>query len=144
MKIALQKQQNCFIPQDEYNEDLIRKLKDGDCFLANIVKQRNPKFHRKFFKAMSIAVNNIPEDFQNKTGIHTVDGLRKALMLTTGRTEKIRNMHGEIIEIPSSIAFDEMDELEFRDLVRDCEQVFLKAWGWNPFKKEEREEHEIY
>jgi len=139
MRIAVRKTHFGYIPQDEYNEELSEKHNEGDCYLATFKKQRNPGFHRLFFFGLNLALKNMPEDYQERTRIFTVEHLRKSLMLTTGRVNRVINMKThEVVEEPQSIAFDNMDELEFQDLVKDCGYVFDKLFGWNPWHKDDR------
>jgi len=128
------------LPQDGYNEQLmLDNLKRGDCYLISPKKQRQPKFHRFYFKGLSIFIKNLPESFQKKTGLTgqlteaQIQKLYTILKIATGYVDYVTALDGSTHMIPRSISFDKMDEVEFREFVSDCERIFEIEAGWSPF-----------
>lgn len=101
-----------------YDEDYDKKkkLKIGETYKAKITVARNINLHRKYF-----ALINCAWAYQNervtKHFRESVDSFRKTVEIAAGHCETVYNLKLKSwIEIPKSIAFDKMDEMEFRDL----------------------------
>ena len=53
------------------------------------------------------------------------DTLHQWLKLKLGFTEKLKLRSGEIVDLPSSVAFDKMDEETFRDYLEAAKQLIV-------------------
>lgn len=113
-----------------YDEDYDnkKKLKIGEIYKAKITLARNLDFHRKYF-----ALINCAWAYQNeKTTRHfkeSVECFRKTIEIAAGHCDTVYNISQKTwVEVPKSIAFDKMDELEFRDLYERVKDVLMKIF----------------
>jgi hypothetical protein len=102
-----------------------RKLKVGKTYTATIKEQRNPKFHKKYF-----ALINCAWAYQNERQTAffkgSVEIFRKTMEMAAGHCERVYSIeHKEWQDVPKSIAFDKMDEAEFRDLYERVKDVLF-------------------
>ena len=99
-------------------------LRIGEVYNAEIKLARNLNFHRKYF-----ALINCAWEYQNEdTTKHfkNVECFRKTVEIAAGNCEPVYNLQlGQWVEIPKSIAFDKMDENEFRDLYERVKDVYV-------------------
>ena len=121
----------------DYDEK--KKLKIGQTYKAKITLARNIQFHRKYFSLINLAwayQNEKTEEFFKRD----VEQFRKSVEMLAGWCDTIYSIkRKEWIEQPRSIAFDKMDELEFRELYdsvrRILFEVFLKGITEEEFMK---------
>lgn len=124
MKICLQNTTSGLIPL--YDSDLFekKKLKIGQIYEVEIKKARNVQFHKKFFALIKLAWLNMPEKYD---GIYPhPENLRKAFLIEAGYFETYYLIDGTQIMEAKSIAFDNMDELEFREVYDRVLGLILK------------------
>lgn len=120
-----------------YDEDFDekKKLKLGEVYEVTIKKARNYEFHKKYFSLINTAWEyqheNVIEYFKN------VDCFRKTVEIAAGWCDTIYSIsRKEWVEIPRSIAFDKMDEFEFRDLYERVKDVLFKYFLKNISEEE--------
>lgn len=105
-----------------------KKLKIGQTYKAKIVLARNLDFHRKYFSLINTAwayQGEKREEFFH----HDINCFRKTVEIAAGCCEKCYSLsRREWIEIPKSISFEKMDELEFRDLYDRVKDVLFKTF----------------
>ena len=113
------------VPCDDNDYEEKRKLKVGQIYKATIKLNRNYRLHRKYF-----ALINCAWAYQNER--HTaffkgsVEIFRKTMEMAAGHCERVYSIeHKEWRDIPKSIAFDKMDEAEFRDLYERVKDVLF-------------------
>lgn len=115
-------------PMYDADFDNKRKLKIGQTYKAKIVLVRNLDFHRKYFSLINTAwayQSEAREEFFH----HDIGCFRKTVEVAAGCCERIYSLsRHEWIEIPKSISFDKMDELEFRDLYGRVRDVLFKTF----------------
>ncbi len=108
---------------DMDGENYINKLKDGETVKATITKPRNPKHHRKFFSMLNMV-------FENQDKYEILEDLLTEVKLRTGHYKEHITVKGTVIYIPKSVAFDEMDQLEFESIynkaISCCLKYFIK------------------
>ena len=116
-----------------------KKLKIGETYLANLKKPRNLQFHRKYF-----ALINCSWEYQNEKVVahfnHSVEAFRKTVEIAAGWFEPVYLIDKkEWSQAPKSVAFDKMDELEFRELYDNVKrvlfQIFLRNINEEEFMK---------
>lgn len=83
---------------------------------------RNPGNHRRFFAFLNLAFDS--QDF-----FSNIHHFRKWLIGKAGHYTIIQTPKGGTIFDPDSIAWDNMDEPEFRDVFNDCLQAFIDEFG---------------
>lgn len=115
-------------PCKDEDYDNKKKLKIGQIYRAKIVLARNLDFHRKYFSLINTAwayQGEAREEFFH----HDVNCFRKTVEIAAGCCEKIYSLsRQEWIEIPKSISFEKMDELEFRELYDRVKDVLFKTF----------------
>jgi hypothetical protein len=95
------------VPVDQAGEDALRKLKFGDVVSVEVKKPRNVKHHRLYWQLVSTV-------WENQTRYETAEQLHCALKISAGIYEPLMMPSGVIYKIPGSIAFDKMDQTEFK------------------------------
>lgn len=111
---------------EDYDEK--KKLKIGETYIAEIRLVRNPRFHRLYFALINCAWAYLTES--EEAGFRTKENFRKYLEVAAGFNDVFYSPKlAEWVEIPRSIAFDKMDEAEFRDLYEGVKNVIFKIIG---------------
>lgn len=126
MRIKLINTFNGLIPVDDRDYENKKKLKIGEIYVADIKLQRNYSFLKKYFSLIHTAWEY--QNYRCTEHFHDdVDCFRKTVEVAAGWCEPCYSIERrEWIEIPKSIAFDKMDELEFRDLYERVKDVLFK------------------
>lgn len=111
---------------EDYEEK--KKLKIGQKYKAKITLARNLEFHRKYF-----ALINCAWAYQNERTVehfkHSVEGFRKTVEIAAGHCDTVYNIGLKSwTDIPKSIAFDKMDEFEFRELYEGVKRVLFTVF----------------
>ena len=101
-------------PADAEAEEVFRKWKTGASYSLAYAPARNPKFHRMVFAVAQMVTDNAPEGsyWSGKDGYSFI----KAVELTHGFTDEMIDCNGEVHLVPRSIAFENMDNDEFKKL----------------------------
>ena len=139
MKLLCKNEMFGLVPMfdEDYNQK--RKLKFGEVYTCEIKKARNYQFHKLYF-----ALINLAWEYQNeKTQTffkNDITNFRKAVEISAGHCDTAFNIKLKCwTDIPKSIAFDKMDEFEFKvlyDRVKDVLfLVFLKDISQEEFER---------
>ncbi len=101
-------------PADEEAEKVVGKWKSGETYSLTYAPARNLKFHRMIFAVAQSVVDNAPEGsyWSGKDSYSFI----KAVELTHGFTDEMIDCNGEVHLVPRSIAFENMDNDEFKKL----------------------------
>lgn len=131
-KITLVKSDgNRFIPAYNSDWELSRKIAKGSIITVSFVKERNPLFHKKFFALMNLV-------FENQEHYKTLDELRYDLTVEAGfYTESTNLFTGEVKRNAKSIAFGNMDEIEFSELYNRMLDTIVRVFQWEKTDIEE-------
>ena len=118
---------------EDYDEK--KKLKIGEVYEVTIKKARNYLLHKKYFSLINTAweyqSERVVEHFKN------VDCFRKTVEIAAGWCDTVYSIsRKEWVEIPRSIAFDKMDDLEFRELYERVKDVLFKYFLKNISEEE--------
>lgn len=113
------------VPCDDNDYEEKRKLKVGQIYKATIKLNRNYRLHRKYF-----ALINCAWAYQNERQTAffkgSVEIFRKTMEMAAGHCERVYSIeHKEWRDVPKSIAFDKMDEAEFRGLYERVKDVLF-------------------
>jgi len=106
-------------PVNEQDQQYVTSLGKGEYILATIKKQRNAKFHRKWFKLVDFAFDNFhPKEVTTKHGIaqKNFKRFRKDIIILAGYFDQVYKFDGSVILNAKSISFGKMDDIEFRQL----------------------------
>jgi len=95
-------------PYAPYDHEMIQRLPNGKPVRAQVKQFRSLPRHRLYWVVLRLVV-------ANNELFSTVEGLHKVLLVGCGVTEPFVDLDGNISLIPSSTAFDKMDEGEFKD-----------------------------
>ena len=124
---------NGFYPICENSLAMFDKVPDGALVKVEYIKKRNYENHKRFFKFLEAAFDN--QEFYDNT-----EQFRKAIQMIGGHYESLSILDTEgnatTHFIPKSIAFDKMDEEEFKNLFNKCITGFLGRYG-NGIKESE-------
>ena len=130
-KIFLRVIKGALVPADEGAAELLRskRLQLGDVVEVDLVKQRNPRFH-----ALAHAIGRLcSENIEVFTGMDAHSVLKR-LQLESGLecSEQVAELPDGtqyLVRQPRSMAFDKMDEAEFRSLVSAlCSWIVARYW----------------
>jgi hypothetical protein len=105
-RLHLRKTLTGFVPADEASAELCRKYKVGEVYRADVVKPRSYQHHK-----LCMALLNLT--FANQDKYEHFEIFRKAVALEAGHVEVIPTLHGELLEIPGSLSYEALDEVEF-------------------------------
>lgn len=112
---------------DDYDEK--KKLKLGQVYKAKITQSRNIHFHRKYFALIRTAWEYVNERFQRELFKDNIENFRKGVEVAAGHCDVVFNPRlKEFVDVPKSIAFDKMDELEFQDLYERVKNVLFSTF----------------
>ena len=92
-----------------YNEDhkAFTKLKRNTSYQFEVVRRRNPAFHRMAFALLNIG-------FENQEQINSFDHYRKLTVMRAGFYDTVETDRGTVY-FPRSLSFGSMDEDEFKE-----------------------------
>jgi hypothetical protein len=109
-----------------YDADLHekKKLKLGEDYEVEIKKARNIKFHKLYFALIKLAWLNLPEKYDEL--YPTPENLRKSLQIMAGFTNIYYLLDGTQIIESQSISFENMDDIEFKEVYNKVLDVILK------------------
>ena len=130
-RILLRVEKGALVPANNAARDALRArgFKTGDTLLADLTKPRNPNFHR-FAHAIGWLV---AENVDSFSGLNAHAALKR-LQVESGlaceeRLVDIQGIGATRIITPRSLAFDKMDEGEFRQLIHGlCGFIVKKYW----------------
>lgn len=113
-KIFVVKTSSGLSPADEEAREVVNKWKIGASYSLTYAPARNPKFHRMVFGVAQLVCDNAPEGtfWCGREAYAFI----KWVELCSGFTEEQICPDGEIKLHPLSIAFENMDESEFKKL----------------------------
>jgi hypothetical protein len=111
-----------FVPANEKAieiHDMMSPMQEVDCDYSF---PRNPGNHRRFFAFLNLAFD--AQDFYDN-----IHHFRKWLIGAAGHYTIIQTPKGGTIFDPDSIAWDNLDEPQFREVFSDCVNAYIKAFG---------------
>ena len=128
MKIFVFKTGSKLVPSTSEDKYKIAKMPKGEPFEIEWKRQRNPKFHRKFFALMQFAWDNKPESMDSyfPTSKNVPDEFRKEIIKRAGYYVEHTNFKGVKEYRAKSISFANMSEDEFEELYSACIDVIIK------------------
>lgn len=140
MQLFLKNTSAGLIPLYDEGYENKRKLKIGETYKVKITKARNVGLHRKYFALISCAWEYLNES-QTKFFGENKEQFRKTIEIAAGHCDTVFSLsRREWVEVPKSISFEKMDELQFRELYDRCKDVifgvFLKHISIEEFEKE--------
>jgi len=112
-----------------YDADVesFKKMPLNEPIKISYTKQRNAKFHRKFFALVNLV-------YQNQEVYNNIDHLRKHLTIAAGFYDVVYDLTGCETKEAKSISFNKMDDAEFSEFYSRFIDVIHEYFG---FDKEE-------
>lgn len=108
------------IPASRQDRDEIdEKLHNGAVYRAEVVKERNSRFHRKVLSLLRYAFDNwTPEPVEGLAmpPIKDFDNFREQITIAAGYGYPVFNPDGSFVMKAESISFANMEEIKFEDL----------------------------
>jgi hypothetical protein len=108
MRLDLIKTQRRIQPATEQDEERLRLVRVGDLLPVSIKKPRNGRDHRRFWALVRFIRDNHDR-------LHTDEAVVLELKLRAGHYREHITGYGEILFVPKSISYDEVDQTEFLD-----------------------------
>ena len=128
MKLNLLCTQQGLVPMYDEDYDLKKRLKVGQSYVADVKVARNVGFHRKYWALLNAAWSLLPERTSN--GFRSLEGFRSYVIVAAGFYELYFNPRlKEFVEVPRSISFEKMDEVEFGELYDRSKDVIWSIVG---------------
>lgn len=128
MKLNLLCTQQGLVPMYDEDYDLKKRLKVGQTYVADVKVARNVGFHRKYWALLNAAWSLLPERTSN--GFRSLEGFRSYVIVAAGFYELYFNPRlKEFVEVPRSISFEKMDEVEFSELYDRSKDVIWSIIG---------------
>lgn len=115
---------NVFIPCWESDELVCNKLGRGEIIECKTISERDVVRHRKYFALLNKAIENMPEHLEKK--YPSLDALRQAVTIEVGYYDVFYDFQGNEFKRAKSIAFDKMDNIEFKNLYDRTLDALLK------------------
>ena len=108
-------------PSDGQAQQHMKGLKVDQAVSVTIVRPRNIKFHRLFFKALDIVwKNGGDEKYDN------FNAFRDEILMRAGHYREHVHLSGKISYQAKSISFAKMGELEFNEIYYKCLDVMIE------------------
>lgn len=128
MRAAFAKQvDGSFIAADPNAIKLTHAVKIGEGIVVEAKRMRCLAFHRKFFALLQLAFEAWepdPEGVNASMGIEkNFEAFRRDVTIRAGHFTPVWDLNGKLRLDPKSIAFDQMDDLEFTDVYNDVLSV---------------------
>lgn len=113
------------VPLYEEDYEKRKRLKTGQTYRVTVKKARNTALHNRYMLLVRMGWAYLGERKQQYFG--SVDGFRYSVEIAAGYYEPVYNIRKkEFEQRVKSIAFDKMDELEFRELYDAVRNVILE------------------
>lgn len=115
------------IPYDEETEEKLSGIPYGVPLNIELSQPRSRDHHAAYFAMINAVWQYLLNERENKE-IGDVNNLRRLLQVEAGYFD-IFIYNGEVIKYPKSIAFKELDELQFRELHNKVLDVIFSRYG---------------
>lgn len=131
MKLTLYNTPSGLKPCYDADYEEKRKLKIGEYYIADIKLVRNPQLHRLFFALINCSWEYLNEE--QRAGLReNVDLWRQYLIVAAGWCEVFYSPKTDsFVEYPKSIAWDKMDDAEFKALYDRVKDIVFLIIGKN-------------
>jgi hypothetical protein len=122
--LYLRKTATGFEPADAQSVEAHRKFKLGEVYRANVVKPRSYQHHKLCMSLLNVT-------FQNQDKYSNFEQFRKAVAIEAGHCETLITMQGEVLQLPGSLSYESLDEVQFTKVMAAMMTVCCKILGMN-------------
>lgn len=126
----LEVRKGAFVPADGYTERILREkgYQIGDKVLATLKKPRNPGFHRFAHRFGQMIALNI-EAFSGLDAHDVLKRIQIEANIACNEIPVVIPVIGEFkYRVPESLSFENMDETEFRGVIRQMSMYIARAY----------------
>ena len=113
-------------PFDSEAKRVVDKFSEGELIIVDLRKTRSPKFHRLAFSMMRTLYDMVDESMP-------FDNWRKLMLIKCGYFTSVGkvDIKGTVTSalIPESLAYEKMDDIEFRKCMNNFIQQFIDKYG---------------
>jgi hypothetical protein len=109
-------------PASAQDETAFESLRVGTQYKCDLRKARNPDHHRKGFALIKLILDS-QEKYTN------IEDLLTELKLKVGWYREHVRSNGELVYIPKSISFADMDQTEFEEFYERVMDIALQEYG---------------
>lgn len=110
------------VPADDPTEEALQRWGDGELLVLELRKSRNPRYHRYAFRGMQFMYDLSGEEA-------AFDPWRKKLTIRAGYSTVTGFADGSVLVEAESLAFHNMDDIEFHKVFSDLVQTFINKYG---------------
>jgi len=111
------------VPVDEDTSDYLAKIERGEHVVLKASSVRNVGNHRRYFKFIALTFD-IQDHFDDR------EIWRKYVQIMAGHCDFVTSpKNGQIMPIPKSIAWADLDEEDFKQLFNRAVNAFLDRFG---------------
>lgn len=121
-KIRLINTGHGLVPASEDDSTALGMIRLGQEVTATIRIHRSPGNHRRYFAFVRAA-------FDMQERYHSQEILRKALQVQAGWFDELIMPDERVCYMPRSIAWDDLDEPEFKELFGQVVQAYIDLFG---------------
>jgi len=114
-KLYLKRTLAGFAAADEAAVELMRKFKVGGVYRADVVKPRSYQHHKLAMALMSLTYENLPDEYVHRW--KSFNEFRYGVAVDAGHCIEIVSPNGELFKQARSISYDELDEVEFGEVM---------------------------
>lgn len=122
--LYLRKTLTGFEPTDDASREIWSKYKLGQVYRGKIVKPRSYQHHKLCMALLSLT-------FQNQEKYANFEQFRKAIAIAAGHCETLVTLDGEVLELPGSLSYEALDEIEFTKVFGSMMTVCCGILGMN-------------
>ena len=139
MEIYLKNTGSGLFPMSDDDYEAKSKLKIGEVYKATIKKARNYELLKKYFALIKCSWEYLTEKQQSFFNDNR-ESYRKTVEIAAGHYEKVYSIQRkEWVEQHKSIAFDKVDEFQFREIYDNARRVifdvFIRHVSQDEFEK---------
>ena len=113
-----------FIPYDDSDYEVVNRVPAGEIVKVEYIEVRNYQFHKKYMKLMSVAFDNLPEQYDKQ--FPTMEALRKAVTVEAGYFDVTYDFDGNAGRTAQSVSYEKMGQIEFEDLYSRSLDILLQ------------------
>lgn len=111
MKLLMRKSLGDLTPADEHAEAAMRRLKDGAHVSVEMIRQRNPQFHKKYWALLKLVFDN--RNDERELLYPSIEDLHAAVKICAGLRTRIELPDGTVGFRAGSIAWNKLSEDDF-------------------------------
>lgn len=128
MELYLKNTSYGLFPVSDDDYEIKTKLKIGEIYKVTIKKARNYDLLKKYFAMINVSWQYLSES-QQEFFNESKEGYRKTVEIAAGHYEKVYSIQRkEWVEQHKSIAFDSVDEFQFREIYDNVRRVIFDVF----------------